>query len=71
MANRFVTALNYAIARIGANPALGSPHLRGTRIRRLRRFPFQLVYVIESTGVLVLAVAHGRRRPGYWRRRLP
>ena len=68
---RFTAAFSDAIARIAANPGLGSPHLRGTRIRRLRRFPFQLVYVTEPTGVLVIAVAHGRRRPGYWRRRLP
>jgi hypothetical protein len=36
-----------------------------------RRFPFHLVYVEEPAGVPVVAVAHDRRRPGYWRRRLP
>ena len=33
--------------------------------------PFAIVYVELDTEVLVLAVAHGRRRPGYWRERVP
>ena len=68
---RFLAALDDAIADIGANPGTGSPHLHNTRVWRLRRFPFHLVYVEEPAGVLVVAVAHDRRRPGHWRRRLP
>jgi hypothetical protein len=38
---------------------------------RLRRFPYILYYhVVDDSLALVLAVAHARRRPGYWRRRL-
>ena len=37
---------------------------------RLRRFPYLLYYErVEAAVVQVLAVAHGSRRPGYWRRR--
>jgi plasmid stabilization system protein ParE len=37
---------------------------------RLHRFPYRLIFVLEdSFRARVLAVAHGRRRPGYWRRR--
>lgn len=36
-----------------------------------KRFKYQLVYVVEQNRVLVLAVAHMRRRPDYWRGRLP
>jgi hypothetical protein len=32
--------------------------------------PFSLVYVLRGDDVEVVAVAHGRRRPGYWRSRL-
>lgn len=41
-----------------------------TRRYLLRRFPFSVIYRVESRRVLILAVAHGRRRPGYWRSRL-
>lgn len=40
------------------------------RHRVLRRFPFSIVYVLERDVVIVLAVAHHRRRPGYWLDRL-
>ena len=35
----------------------------------LRRFPFFLVYRVRDERVEIVAVAHARRRPGYWRRR--
>jgi plasmid stabilization system protein ParE len=35
----------------------------------LRHFPFSVVYRIEPQRVVIVAVAHGRRRPGYWKRR--
>ena len=72
VAARFRTALDDAIARVGATPHAWPGHLHGTRVCRLRfRYPYQLVSVVESARVLVVAVAHDRRRPGYWRRRLP
>jgi hypothetical protein len=36
----------------------------------MRRFPFSIVYYTVDDIVRVVAVAHGKRRPGYWRRRL-
>lgn len=38
---------------------------------RLKRFPYSVVYTLEATGILVLAVAHQHRKPGYWRNRTP
>lgn len=45
---------------------------RGIRRFLLARFPFAILFQLDAVGVLVLAVAHTRRRPFYWRaRRLP
>jgi hypothetical protein len=43
----------------------------GKEIRRfpLRRFPFALIYRIDGDRLRILAVAHLRRRPGYWSQR--
>lgn len=43
-----------------------------SRCRRyvLHQFPFSIVYRAYELDVLVLAVAHAHRRPGYWRKRL-
>jgi hypothetical protein len=32
----------------------------------MRRFPYELYYAVEPDRLLVLAVPHQRRRPGYW-----
>jgi plasmid stabilization system protein ParE len=41
-----------------------------TRRYLLRRYPFSIIYRIESRRILIVAVAHGHRRPGYWKSRL-
>lgn len=40
------------------------------RHKRLRRFPYSLMYVIEPDRIRIVAIAHHRRRPGYWLDRL-
>jgi len=42
----------------------------GIRKCVLRKFRFSLIYSIERDSLLVLAVAHQSRRPGYWFRRV-
>jgi hypothetical protein len=41
-------------------------------VRRLavKRFPYFVIYLESTDAIRVLAVAHDRRRPGYWRDRL-
>jgi len=35
-----------------------------------RRFPYAILYTVERDSILILAIAHGSRKPGYWRERL-
>ena len=51
-------------------PKLGQTIGRGIRRALLRRFPFSLIYSEESDGILIVAVAHQKRRPGYWDKRI-
>jgi toxin ParE1/3/4 len=62
--------IEQAIARIQQTPQLGPPYKTTEfRYQVLRRFPY-VIYCTELEQVLwVVAIAHGRRRPGYWRRR--
>lgn len=39
------------------------------RRRLIRRFPFSLLYRIESSEVVILAVMHQKRHPSYWLQR--
>lgn len=36
----------------------------------VKRFPFLIIYEVLSTEVLVVAVAHAKRKPRYWESRL-
>ncbi len=69
-AARFVEQLNHVIDKIIEAPQRWAQGARGTRKVKVPSFPFFVVYT-EAEGVVhVLAVAHGRRRPGYWKNRL-
>jgi toxin ParE1/3/4 len=49
------------------NPPAGD---HGSRKFVLRRFPFAIFYQEMQAVIQVLAIAHGHRRPGYWKDRL-
>ncbi len=66
----FVREVEYAIASIERTPERWPQYLAGTRRYILPTFPFSIVYFEEESDVLVVAVAHEKRRPGYWRGRL-
>jgi plasmid stabilization system protein ParE len=66
----FLDELDHAIDRIGQNPEQCPPRDFGTCRVVLRRFPFVIVFREAATGVEIIAIAHGRRRPGYLRERL-
>jgi len=66
---RFLAALDRAIEHVQANPNRWPAFVHDTRRILIRRFPFSIIYRADSERVLVLAVAHQKRRPGYWNRR--
>jgi len=66
----FVTELDRAIDLVIDSPGRWPSGKHGTRKFVLRRFPFAILYREKETVVQVVAVAHGHRRPGYWKDRL-
>jgi plasmid stabilization system protein ParE len=66
---RFQRELDHVIELISERPRTGSPYSGDTRRVLLRRFPFFVVYRLRGDNVQIVAVAHARRRPGYWRAR--
>jgi toxin ParE1/3/4 len=65
----FINEIEAAFAAIRELPLAGSPDRVGVRRHYLHRFPFTIVYEVTAVSILVLAVAHQRRRPGYWTQR--
>lgn len=74
-ARKFLESLDGAFCDIAAHPS-AFPFLeslrRNKRFRRLvlKEFPVVVIYEIIAQEVLIVAVAHGARRTGYWRGRL-
>ena len=51
-------------------PASGPLFEVGTRRYVLQRFPYSIIYREAEAGIDVVAIAHHKRRPRYWYRRL-
>jgi plasmid stabilization system protein ParE len=66
----FKAELRRAEDLVTATPQSWATYLHGTRRFKLDRFPYALVYVERGDRVIGIAVAHLKRRPGYWRKRL-
>ncbi len=71
---RFLSEVERASNRLEDWPHIGPPWTysevpEGVRRLSLQTFPYHLVYV-EDPRLVIVAVAHMKRRPGYWRTRL-
>ena len=42
----------------------------GRTLQAVTGFPYRIVYFVEDDLLTVVAVAHSKRRPGYWRDRV-
>ena len=70
LGRRFQRAVSDSIDRIAEGPERCPVFEQGIRWTRLRRFPYVIYFEqVARDRVGILAVAHGRRRPGYWRGR--
>jgi toxin ParE1/3/4 len=62
--------LKTAYSRLRKTPQIFPVFLHGTRRVILDRYPFSVVFREVSSRFQIVAVAHAKRRPGYWARRL-
>lgn len=69
-AENFWQELRRARESVTQHPHSWSHFLYGTRCFRLKRFPYGLIYVVGDDRIVGVAVAHLKRRPGYWRDRI-
>lgn len=69
IAAAFVEQFDSAASLILAHPELGKPVSSRVRALPISRFPYSVIYRITPEAIIVLAVAHQRRRPAYWAQR--
>jgi toxin ParE1/3/4 len=66
----FLSDVYGALESICEAPQRWPKYLFGTRRFVLDRFPFSVVYLDDPDFVTIIAVAHSRRKPGYWKNRV-
>ena len=65
----FVSAVEEALGRAADAPLRQAPAASGLSKTLLHRFPFTLLFVVDADVLTVIALAHHRRHPDYWRSR--
>ena len=70
LGHRFVEAFEEALARVLEHPFAWGLLEPPYRVHRLKRFPYGILYEPREHEVLIVAVIHLHRRPGYWRNRV-
>jgi len=59
-----------AIDRMRQNPKAGRVIEQDVRRCLTHTFPYGILYTVEQESILIVAVMHLHRQPGYWRNRL-
>jgi len=68
-AQLFLADLEDVLERVNEDPERFAFFKHGTRRALLRRFPYVVVFREKSPSIQIIAIAHAKRRPGYWRSR--
>jgi plasmid stabilization system protein ParE len=68
-ANGFARALRAAFTLIRTSPQAGRIVLGNRRRVLVMGYRYSIIYFIQDADVVVVAVAHTSRKPGYWRGR--
>lgn len=64
-------AVTATIETIGRQPEIGTAAYADPQTRRVLvvRFPYHVVYQLGQDEIVVVAIGHLKRRPGYWQHR--
>jgi toxin ParE1/3/4 len=58
------------LLKIQLHPNLGNPHkIEGIRRYVIQRFPYQIFYTELEEVIWIIAIAHSKRKPNYWKPR--
>ncbi len=70
LGDMFLDAVQRAVQFMCQYPEAGSPIDRTVRRVLVGRFPYGVIYQLDSESIQIVAISHNRQRPFYWRSRL-
>jgi hypothetical protein len=62
----FAAEVKAVIQRIVQYPEAWPVVTKETRKCRCKRFPYSIVYLLKNDKIVIIAVMHLHRKPGYW-----
>ena len=68
--NIFFDEIENALNKIRENPERFPKIEENIRKYIIRRYPFNIIYTIKSDKIIIIAVAHQKRKPYYWKHRI-
>ena len=69
LGRRFRDDVAHILDRIIEDPLLWREQTGGYRRANCPVFPYYIPYIIREPKIIVIAIAHGNRKPGYWQSR--
>ena len=66
----FLFEVKHTESKIIQAPEMWPTYEGDTRRYLLKRFPFAVIYLTSEKKIQIVAVAHCKRKPGYWKERL-
>lgn len=70
LGNDYLSEVERAVHAIATSPDSWPILEHNLRRRLVRRFPFCVLYKVDPEAIVIIAVAHLRKKPGYWRKRM-
>jgi toxin ParE1/3/4 len=65
----FLLEVKSAESKIQKHPDTWQNYEEGTKRFLLKKFPYAIIYLISEDRIQIIAVAHCKRKPGYWKSR--
>lgn len=66
----FLLEVKFAESKIQKSPDTWQNYEEGTKRLLLKRFPYAIIYLVTEDRIQIIAVAHCKRKPGYWKKRV-
>ena len=66
----FLLQVDAGLQFIQRNPEVHPVEYKGVRKHILKRFPYKMIYRIETGNIIILAVLHGKRGPTVMKKRV-
>ena len=70
LGKQFIIEIENSLNKIKVSPFLYQLYLKEIRKCNTKTFPFSIYYDINDKYIRILAIAHQKRKPDYWKNRL-